>query len=81
VRLALIVQKEQSATFRKGLRSLGLRQSAAINNHPDCSGTLHRNLNESVPDPTFPAPIQKKVAVWLCETRNHIGHLLKLQQV
>jgi len=41
-------------------RSLGLHQSAAINNHPDCSGTLHRNLNGSVPDPTFPAPTQKK---------------------
>ena len=34
-------------TFRKGFRSLGLLQSAAINNHPDCSGTLHRNLNAS----------------------------------
>ena len=27
---------------------------------PDCGGTLHRNLNASVPDPTFPVPTQKK---------------------
>ena len=39
------------------LRSLGLCQSAAINSHPNYSGTLHRNLNASVPDPTFPSPL------------------------
>ena len=40
--------------FLTGLRSLGLRQSAAINIQPDCSGTLHRTLNADVPDPFFP---------------------------
>ena len=43
-----------------GLRSLGLRQSATINIHPDCSGTLHRILNAGVPDPFFSTPTQKK---------------------
>ena len=37
-----------------------LCESAAINNHSDYSGTLYRNLNASVPDPTFPTPTQKK---------------------
>ena len=56
--------------FLTGLRSLGLRQSAVINVHPDCSGTLHRILNAGVPDPFFPTPTQKKKAVWLREA-NH----------
>ena len=41
-------------------KSLGFHQSAAINNHPDYSGTLHRNLNASVPDPTFPTHTKEK---------------------
>jgi len=54
-----IVSCSQTTTFLVWGRqkSLGLHQSAAINNHPDCRG---KNLNTSVPDPTFPAPTQKK---------------------
>ena len=37
-----------------GLRSLGLRQSAPINIHPDFIGMLHRILNVGVPDSFFP---------------------------
>ena len=42
------------------LTSIGLRQSAAISIHHDCSGTLHRILNADVPDPFFLTPTQKK---------------------
>ena len=52
-------------------KSLGLHQSAAINNHPDYSGTLPRNLNTSVPDPiaTFPTHTKEiKIVVWLRKT-------------
>ena len=51
------------------LHSLGLRQSAPINIHPDCSGTLHRILNVGVPDPFSPdTHTKEKKTVWLCNT-------------
>ena len=37
-----------------GLRSLGLCQSTAVINHSECSGTLHRIPNESVPTVQLP---------------------------
>ena len=62
VRVLLITADCQSFCFvqsERCFRILLLCQSAAINNYPDCSGTLCRNLNASVPDPIFATPTQK----------------------
>ena len=55
-------------TLLTGLKSSRLYQSAVINIHPNCSGTLHRILNVGIPDPFFLTPTQKKKAVWLRKT-------------
>ena len=59
-----------------GLTSLGLRQSAPINNHPDCGGTLHRILMQVYQTLLFPPPHKRKVAVWLRETKlRHVSEM------